>query len=52
MSVRIFAALVLSALSFGLRAEALNESYAFALLGEPRYATDFSHFDYVNPAAV
>ncbi len=51
MSVRIFAALVLSALSFGLRAEALNESYAFALLGEPKYATDFSHFDYVNPAA-
>ncbi|PYA67302.1 ABC transporter substrate-binding protein, partial [Serratia marcescens] len=51
MSVRIFAALVLSALSFGLQAEALNESYAFALLGEPKYATDFSHFDYVNPAA-
>ncbi|MEX0631691.1 hypothetical protein M8494_04900 [Serratia ureilytica] len=42
---------MLSALSFGLRAEALNESYAFALLGEPKYATDFSHFDYVNPAA-
>jgi len=35
MSVRIFAALVLSALSFASQAEALNESYAFALLGEP-----------------
>ncbi|VEA66840.1 Oligopeptide-binding protein AppA precursor [Serratia plymuthica] len=51
MSVRVFAALVLSALSFGLQAETLNESYAFALLGEPKYATDFSHYDYVNPAA-
>lgn len=51
MSVRIFAALVLSALSFASQAEALNESYAFALLGEPKYAADFSHFDYVNPAA-
>ncbi|AHG18699.1 antibiotic ABC transporter substrate-binding protein [Chania multitudinisentens RB-25] len=51
MSVRIFAALVLSALSFGLQAETLNESYAFATLGEPKYSTDFSHFDYVNPAA-
>lgn len=51
MSVRVFAALVLSALSFGLQAETLNESYAFAQLGEPKYATDFSHYDYVNPAA-
>ncbi|WP_337261724.1 MULTISPECIES: extracellular solute-binding protein [unclassified Serratia (in: enterobacteria)] len=51
MSVRLFAALVLSALSFGVQAETLNESYAFATLGEPKYATDFSHFDYVNPAA-
>ncbi|CAI1972694.1 Oligopeptide-binding protein AppA precursor [Serratia ficaria] len=51
MSVRVFAALVLSALSFGLQAETLNESYAFALIGDPKYATDFSHFDYVNPAA-
>ena len=51
MSVRVFAALVLSALSFGLRAETLNESYAFAQLGEPKYSTDFSHYDYVNPAA-
>ncbi|WP_422529055.1 extracellular solute-binding protein [Serratia fonticola] len=51
MSVRIFAALVLSALSFSMQAETLNESYAFATLGEPKYSTDFSHFDYVNPAA-
>lgn len=51
MSVRLFAALMLSALSFGVQAETLNESYAFATLGEPKYSTDFSHFDYVNPAA-
>ncbi len=43
MSVRIFAALVLSALSFSMQAETLNESYAFATLGEPKYSTDFSH---------
>lgn len=51
MFVRIFAAMVLSALSFSLQAEPLNESYAFATLGEPKYSTDFNHFDYVNPAA-
>lgn len=51
MSIRIFAALALSALSFCLQAETLNESYAFAALGEPKYSSDFGHFDYVNPAA-
>ncbi|PVZ85791.1 ABC transporter substrate-binding protein [Serratia sp. S1B] len=51
MSIRIFAALALSALSFCLQAETLNESYAFATLGEPKYSSDFGHFDYVNPAA-
>lgn len=37
----------------GLSAQAavINESYAFSELGEPKYATDFTHFDYVNPAA-
>ncbi|MDC6110089.1 extracellular solute-binding protein [Serratia rubidaea] len=51
MSMRVFAALVLAALSLGLHAEQLNESYAFALLGDPKYSNDFSHYDYVNPAA-
>ncbi|CAE1147957.1 MAG: extracellular solute-binding protein [Serratia rubidaea] len=51
MSMRVFAALVLSALSLGVHAEQLNESYAFALLGDPKYSNDFSHYDYVNPAA-
>ncbi|HFK7184737.1 TPA: extracellular solute-binding protein [Serratia odorifera] len=51
MSMRVFAALVLSALSFASQAEAINEGYAFALLGEPKYSANFSHYDYVNPAA-
>lgn len=29
----------------------IKESYAFAVLGEPKYAFNFDHFDYVNPAA-
>jgi len=32
-------------------AEKINESYAFSLLGEPKYATDFTHYDYADPAA-
>ncbi|MFI8415907.1 extracellular solute-binding protein [Serratia sp. NPDC078593] len=51
MSIRVFAVLVLSALSFGVQSETLNESYAFALLGEPKYSANFNHYDYVNPAA-
>ncbi len=35
----------------GAQAQAIKESYAFAVLGEPRYAFNFNHFDYVNPAA-
>lgn len=51
MLPRLFAALVLSALSFGLQAETIKEGVSFAILGEPKYSADFSHFDYVNPAA-
>nr|WP_044172964.1 extracellular solute-binding protein [Phytobacter massiliensis] len=32
-------------------AQTIKESYAFAVIGEPKYAVGFSHFDYVNPAA-
>ncbi|MEN0578645.1 extracellular solute-binding protein [Phytobacter palmae] len=32
-------------------AQTIKESYAFAVIGEPKYAINFSHFDYVNPAA-
>ncbi|WP_380179328.1 extracellular solute-binding protein [Kalamiella sp. sgz302252] len=33
------------------QADEINESYAFAQLGEPKYAVNFTHFDYANPAA-
>lgn len=33
------------------QASTIKESYAFAVLGEPKYAFNFSHFDYANPAA-
>lgn len=42
---------IVAAFSFNLRADVINESYAFAILGEPKYSSDFTHFDYVNPAA-
>ncbi|AVQ86717.1 ABC transporter substrate-binding protein [Plesiomonas shigelloides] len=29
----------------------INEGYAFAAIGSPKYAAEFSYFDYVNPAA-
>ncbi|MBV7407112.1 extracellular solute-binding protein [Enterobacter sp. ENT03] len=38
-------------LSFATQAQTIKESYAFAVIGEPKYAADFTHFDYVNPAA-
>lgn len=34
-----------------LRAESLHRSDAIAVLGTPKYAADFSHFDYANPTA-
>ncbi|TKI05830.1 extracellular solute-binding protein [Martelella alba] len=51
MFLRFWIALAFSMSCFGLQAETINEGYAFALLGEPKYASDFTHFDYVNPAA-
>jgi microcin C transport system substrate-binding protein len=30
---------------------ASRRTHALSLLGEPRYAPDFKHFSYVNPAA-
>ena len=43
--------LFIALFTFGVQAQAIKESYAFAVLGEPRYAFNFNHFDYVNPAA-
>lgn len=46
-------ALVVLLILFGAacHAEQINESYSLAVLGEPKYAVNFTHFDYVNPAA-
>ena len=50
MIVRILL-LFIALFTFGVQAQAIKESYSFAVLGEPRYAFNFNHFDYVNPAA-
>lgn len=42
---------LLALISFSLGAQTIKESYAFAVIGEPKYAINFNHFDYVNPAA-
>jgi hypothetical protein len=46
--VRLF---ILSLLLVGTvsHAQTIKENYAFAVIGEPKYAINFSHFDYVNP---
>lgn len=51
MLLRLVTALLVCFAIAPLRAETINESYAFAKLGEPKYAVNFSHYDYVNPAA-
>ncbi|ASV56205.1 ABC transporter, periplasmic substrate-binding protein [Lelliottia jeotgali] len=38
-------------ISVTCQAQNIKESYAFAVLGEPKYEANFTHFDYVNPAA-
>jgi microcin C transport system substrate-binding protein len=50
MFSRVIAA-ALCLLSLGAQAEVIQDSYAFAILGEPKYVSNFSSFDYVNPAA-
>jgi len=43
---------LLMAMMSGLsQAQTIKESYAFAVIGEPKYAINFDHYDYVNPAA-
>ncbi|WP_158783614.1 extracellular solute-binding protein [Pantoea sp. BAV 3049] len=51
MILRWFTLIVFSLTAPAVLAENINESYAFAQLGEPKYATDFTHYDYANPAA-
>ena len=49
MYARLF--LILLALLLDAKAQTIQESVAFAIIGEPKYAAGFSHFDYVNPGA-
>ncbi|WP_343553738.1 extracellular solute-binding protein [Pantoea sp.] len=51
MLLRLVTALLLCSAIAPLQAETINESYAFAQLGEPKYAVNFNHYDYANPAA-
>lgn len=51
MLLRLISLLLLATLCAPLRAEVIQQSRAFATLGEPKYAPDFSHFDYADPAA-
>ncbi|KAA8995257.1 ABC transporter substrate-binding protein [Affinibrenneria salicis] len=51
MFQRIAIAVLLCTLHFGLQAEDRQQGFSFALLGEPKYAQGFQHFDYVNPDA-
>ncbi|URN98001.1 extracellular solute-binding protein [Leclercia adecarboxylata] len=50
MIVRIILLLVALISGFS-QAQTIKESYAFAVIGEPKYAINFDHYDYVNPAA-
>lgn len=43
--------LLMAFISVTCQAQNIKESYAFAVLGEPKYEANFTHFDYVNPAA-
>lgn len=51
MFVRALALLSLCLISASSQAENIKESYSFTVLGEPKYAINFTQFDYVNPAA-
>ncbi|MCS3402472.1 MULTISPECIES: extracellular solute-binding protein [Pantoea] len=51
MQLRFALLLLCSLLTLPLHASPVQTSYAFAQVGTPKYAQDFSHYDYVNPAA-
>ncbi|VAE67772.1 putative peptide/nickel transport system substrate-binding protein [Enterobacter hormaechei] len=42
---------LLALVSLSSQALTIKESTAFAVIGEPKYAVNFNHYDYVNPAA-
>lgn len=51
MLLRLVTALFICSAIAPLHAATINESYTFAKLGEPKYAVNFTHYDYANPAA-
>lgn len=51
MILRWFSFLFFSFAAGSVQAENIKVSYAFAQLGEPKYAADFTHYDYANPNA-
>ncbi len=51
MTFARLSALLLTLICLTCQAQAIKENYAFAVIGEPKYAINFTHFDYVNPAA-
>ncbi len=51
MLVRAIILFCLGLFAAGSLAEDIKESYSFAVLGEPKYAINFTRFDYVNAAA-
>lgn len=48
--VRI-SALLLAFVGLACQAQTIKDGDSFAVIGEPKYAINFTHFDYVNPAA-
>lgn len=51
MKSALTALLCLTLCSFSALAQSVKQSDAFAVIGEPKYAAGFSHYDYVNPDA-
>ncbi len=51
MLLRLVTSFLLSVIALTAQAEIINNSSALSQLGAPKYATHFSHYDYVNPAA-
>ncbi|WP_142502432.1 extracellular solute-binding protein [Klebsiella sp. 2680] len=46
-----FSLILLTLFSLHSQAQAIKESDSFAIIGEPKYAAGFTHYDYANPDA-
>lgn len=51
MLLRLLILILFCSTALNAQADIIRESYAFAELGKPKYDVNFTHFDYVNPAA-